>query len=62
MVTEQAAPALVAGALPGDAAGAVAAAVVRDTLITQAALPAWAAAVEQKRGWAESEVRGPAGC
>lgn len=50
LVTEQAAPALVAGALPGDAAGAVATAVVRDTLITQAALPAWAAEALRRLG------------
>lgn len=43
LVTEQTSPALVTGTLPGDAAGAVATAIVGDTFVAQAALPTWTA-------------------
>lgn len=43
LVTEQTSPALIAGTLPGDAAGAMTTAIVGDTFIAQTALPTWAA-------------------
>lgn len=52
LVTKQTSPALLTGTLPGDAAGAMATAIVGDTFIAQATLPArtadaliWLAAV-----------------
>lgn len=43
LVTEEASPALITGALPRDAAGAMATAIVGDAFVAEAALPAWAA-------------------
>lgn len=43
LVTEQASPALMTVTFPRDAAGAMATAIVGDTFIAEATLPAWAA-------------------
>lgn len=43
LVTKQTSPSLIAGTLPGDAAGAMTTAIVGDTFIAQATLPTWTA-------------------
>lgn len=48
LVAKQTSPALITGALPGDAAGAVTTAIVGDALVAQAALPTWTAARKQE--------------